>query len=1294
MAKMTNTFAQGMDQDSSKNKYDNRHYYEAENVRIFSQDGLSGGALEDIKGTMERIDLSPLYPGNESDIKVVGYCVLRENIIMFVALEGTGPPDYCAIIQISIATLEGLTGENVYPVDINYVHNGGDIIYKEYLGFSTEYPIQCVGRYENEYVQKIYWVDGNNLLRYMNIVYDAELNDLENLPVSYLEVIGDIELTRPVIQEPISGSLRAGRISYVYQLYIANGSQTIFSPESALMNITSADYEAVDSNDFYGDILDTSSGKGFKGLINVDSDYYTRCRIIAIHYNDEISEPEIRIVEEIDISTDPSGNRYVIFLDIGQTIGTLTLEEVRILSTSLFSAQTIETKDNILFAGNIVEDAFDVDFDARAYRFGGDPAVDGTDVHNDTYNPSAPPNDIQSHGVSLLWEGDGINYYKIDAATKATTLEPAGTSIGDWEDIPEDADCINTFNDIDNDQSKWHRLRYKTDLETFGGEGPNVSFKFVTHTTDVDILSDTFFTVYEIETGRNDTTEIEGVTNWSYHDYASPFMAGNLVGYQRDDVYRFGIVFFDTKGRNSFVKWICDIRFPSMTSVGEVTDDYVLSQVNGSTVEGNLLGIEFTVDTSSIDSEIEGYQIVRVKRHETDKNILAQGMVNEAVSGRFRTALVDAVNFCFQSPEVCFRNNISAQEGDQLHVVGYPGLVDDTFVPNAFYALPTRYNTWTQVLPPDEYFGIFTTAGVLDAGLMTQDSVEITVNGIAYPVANATTECDKGRNLIVATDNPVYFWIPSDEVYTAKHLINYRRRKFESQYGGNTYSARRNNEYIVASRYILKTEVTAHDVYGGDTYIAMFEYMYNARTEGSEIDITTGEECNLDVVHFVGESTINVKYRGEGTYSQNTSPYLLHDLAGFHTIELKSSGGTETQSFFQENDLYVYNEAYSRDGDARIFITKPFDWKERTGFDVRTYASLVKINGEATDSWLRFPVNQFIEVDPQHGPLTALKTVNEKLLFFQTQAFGVLSVNERALLETTDISQLSLGVSGVLTRYDYSKTDIGCSHWRHVMLTPNSLYWADALDKAMYKYGSGPEEVSLMKGMDSWFRTNMDNTGAGIDDGMHMWYNPEFREVCLTDTTNNWTILYNEITDSFITFMSIQPNIVMNYLDKTIGIDMSAPQTIHRHDDFAGQRGQFYDTWSDLSVTLLLNPHPDNIAVYNNFEWLTESFNIDPVSGLQDRPFTFTELQMWNDYQNTGPLTLTVGDNVKRRMRKWRHTLPRARYNRQGNITLTERYARMRDSHMFAKFTYSPDETDDKMFIMHDIINSHTISNS
>ncbi len=163
----------------------------------------------------------------------------------------------------------------------------------------------------------------------------------------------------------------------------------------------------------------------------------------------------------------------------------------------------------------------------------------------------------------------------------------------------------------------------------------------------------------------------------------------------------------------------------------------------------------------------------------------------------------------------------------------------------------------------------------------------------------------------------------------------------------------------------------------------------------------------------------------------------------------------------------------------------------------------------------------------------------------------------------------------------------------------------------------------------------------------------------------------------------------MNYFDRVLGYDTSAINDVHKHNDTYGQRGNFYNAWKNLYLTLLINPSQSDISIFNNFEWLTE-VQIADVDQFE----TWNTIQMFNDYQSTSVITLIVNDNVKRRMRKWRYTIPRGIQNRQGTpLTGNERYARMRDSHLFTKFTYIPNQVDNKKIIIHDIITSHTISN-
>ena len=1273
MTKMINTFGHGMDKDSSKNKYDNAHYYDANNIRIITQEGLTSGAIVDMMGTERRLDIGS---GLNNGGHIIGYCVLREDLIIFIH-EDVTLIDY--IVRVPISELQAFTSiDDEVTIDYTNYHkdqvspdDGYNLIYKAVMGFSIENPIKAIPRWETEFVKKVYWTDGNNNLRWINVVHDDDTNDLETLPVDRLEVIGNFDLTKPYITDIIGGNIDSGKIAYAYQLYMLHGSQTLFSPLSDMYHVTEAGDTEPDSKDYYGSHSDENTGKGFKVSFDIDSQYYTRCRVVAVHYTTLEDEPEIRIVEEFSISpTDTSAT----FTDIGESIGNLTVEELRILSTSVFVTEDIETKDNILFAGGITADSFDVDYDARAYRFAGISSTGSAQNYADA----------AVRGKAHLYEENG-NYYEITGSTKVTTLEPAGTPIGDWDDIPEDADCINIFNDLDNkqDTARETTFRYQSDGITLGGEGPNVSFEF--NIENIELCQDDVIDTPAASANYwyiREAIDSGNANNPSYKGYASPkYGGGNIVGYQRDEVYRFGVVFFDGKGRNSFVKWICDIAMPSISehNITSYSVDRVLARV---------LNVEFEVNNLGGLTDVESYQIVRVKRSSTDRSILAQGLVNhpyldgltDIYHTLWATKTVPAIDtYQFHSPEVTFNKNLKFNGNTDYvqgvaqvsNVSGYKVVAGTaTSLGLTRSSIYTIYNAVDEILA-NKYSTIF------DGFIVKQDGVEYKISGYTYEIINNGTDSRKSICFLTLLDNITF--IGRDKAANIRSLINYRRNIHESRYGGITYTARRRNEYIVASDIIPKANATS-TVSGGDTYIGMFDCLYSVR-EIEDAASTVGPE----VLYFPVETSINLPLiRPSGLSRTKTQPasYLIQEEAGIH----EHTGG---ETYIQLEDYYAYNTVYSRENDARIFTSRPFDWKEIETFDVRVRASLTKINGEFTDSWLRFPANQYIEVDSQYGPLSALKVVNDRLLFFQTQAFGTLSVNERALIETQTVSQLSLGVADLLDRYDYGKTNIGCYHWRQLTLTPDALYWVDFLGKAAFKYSTGLQEVSLMKGMDSWFRENLINGDHDVAEGLHVFHDPDFKEVYIVDNDNDWGLIYNELTDSYVCFTDLQPTLAMNYLDKVLGASDGSYYS-QRHNDEYARRGDLYDVNRELSVTLLVNPSGTDVGIFNNFEWLTEVFNNDV-----DQPVTWGNIKLWNDYQGiiAAGFNLVVGQNVKRRMRKWRYTIPRATYNRSGTVLNTnEKYARFRDSHLFAKFSYTNTE-DTRRFVAHDIITSHTISN-
>ena len=68
------------------------------------------------------------------------------------------------------------------------------------------------------------------------------------------------------------------------------------------------------------------------------------------------------------------------------------------------------------------------------------------------------------------------------------------------------------------------------------------------------------------------------------------------------------------------------------------------------------------------------------------------------------------------------------------------------------------------------------------------------------------------------------------------------------------------------------------------------------------------------------------------------------------------------QLYIQEKNLYDYNKSYSRELDVNKFLAEE-DLNTETTFDCRVYGSNIKINGELSDNWLKFKVDNYIEIE-------------------------------------------------------------------------------------------------------------------------------------------------------------------------------------------------------------------------------------------------------------------------------------------------------------------------------------------
>lgn len=529
-----NGFTGGLDKDTDKSLIAKDSYLHADNFRLVTEEGSSTGALTTIKG-----NLSFLHAHLPVDQQIIGHTFIRDTLVVFT----NGPLDTDSIWKITLNT----DGE------VPAVASAIEVAERPDFNFSLNNPIVAIGRYETEHIQKIYWTDGVTPIRMLNIadiLPDGTVNDItyiNNIPIDLLELTPNSQLNTMQLINVVAGSLNSGSIQYAYQLFVRNGAETTFSPLTPLYHL-SEDSDFQVNNKTYGgspqfdeDGNAVNTGKGLELEIRNLDDRFNRVRIVSIHYGQLYSIPEINIVYEGAFfeNDDPLDNLQTLkFIDTGSvSLGTYTIEELSMLGMLNFTAETMEVKDNRLFIGNVTEDYFEVtdqEFDARAYRFRSDGQCSVWD-------------EVPAEGVSW-WDAAYINVLP-----------------STWN-VPFDYNAINPRNFLNNDLIASLQFKYKSDLFTLGGEGPYIDYNFKLK----PILIDSVYNQFHFEVPQLQDTFVVGLDSHvtkGFPDYSSPFKSGLIRSYQRDEVYRFGIVLFDKKMRPSPVKWIGDIRMPAISEI-------------------------------------------------------------------------------------------------------------------------------------------------------------------------------------------------------------------------------------------------------------------------------------------------------------------------------------------------------------------------------------------------------------------------------------------------------------------------------------------------------------------------------------------------------------------------------------------------------------------------------------------------------------------------------------------------------------------------------------------------------
>lgn len=1305
----------------------------------------------------QTVDTAPVFNGTgltvsthvtaQANLIPIGFVTLRDDIYIYTTNNNTDNPGGHNPDLASDATSTGQIWKMIYD-EADYTATL-ELKYNGYLDMSVQYPIPTtatVGVYETTAIQRIYWTDFFTPLRSLNM---ADVNIMAINP-AYIDVNPPAKYSIPLLDEiQDGGSLDVGCYQVSFVLRNTGGATTTYSelsnPVFIVEESESTSTGGANFKRYIGNVINTTTNKAIAWRFEDLDTNFNIISIIVVKRDTLSGNVQVMQIAEEPIPADGeltfvyTGDEDIVQIDLDAFIS---------VSTAFTHCKTIRQKDNRLFVGNVKNLYSDLDYDARAYSFdatpGAPPAFDIIEngvtntyttsnwttiaEESDAINPDFSVWRFQSDGATLGGEGPNTKYsYGVLAVKADSTLINATPASG---------------SDFRHTNPEYANTQLTLDVQR------------------IDNTSDQLYNKFAINS-----------------DIKYGYYSGLLKGYQPGEVYRFGIQFFDKRKNPKFVKWIADIKMPHLhetipagnmiyedgtaSPCTEFVPSFTANKSGSSECFVNQLFVKFEINIpAALTTLISGYSIVRLERTEEDRTILGSGILNQVyddggtlwlpdlqevetggpcdpaypylnIAANGTSGVLQTARYTFDCPEFLLGNYPGYQSGDEIRVVGrfnaagYGGdiTIDLGTEP---YRLSKLYDKDLNVDPENaaNQFAI-SQAGWCDFGGTYGFS-----GGYNYRNYTRTTNADESdmlgsKTLCVELSSALghattYAIARTDN----KKLLVFYVRPNTNQYGGNTYSARSRNEYILCSHFrpIDESVTTITDtpmIFGGDVFSQIYDNQKGIKNWGQPLsDGTTRTQYTGGSVCAAADWKKSITFFFPCYSSHNTG--LRHGNYVNHNLD--DDDGNLASGY----ETHEYNLVYSCENNIKKYYPKPTEFVVISEFDNRIYYSEVKINGETTDSWGQYPVNNFYDVDGVYGPINALEILNEHMICFQEKAVSRLLINPVSMQSDSTGTEVVTGRGATLTKHIYITTDFGTRHQHSVIKTPRAIYFIDALSKSMYSVSQdGAVSISEVKGMSSWFRKNLkelvltrdnpiyvdgSNARAGITGAYHRRYNEVLYTIhdrysipagggLFIEVVIAKTLCFNELTGTFTSFYSFAPyqyiydsRFLASFNPANYQLNAIADQQELWIHDNNSEYGKFYGAYFDSTIKVLVNPMPNVHKIFDNLHLQTEVATIndqtqtDTGSGVTPVHETFNTLQVTNDYQDTGAITLTLNSNLVRRHRYWKTYIP----NDTTNASYSSFKPRIRDFYAAVELKFTNNNA--KRFICHDILTEYRVA--
>lgn len=655
-----NSFTGGMDLDTADQYLDTNKYREAFNLRVTTDMDGTHGSLTNIEGVRFFQHITTQLPSGYDSPRIIHVDSVRKyGLVLVKAINTSEDKEYYFIFRFinkdDLAENEDGTPKLIFgPCPTSLGENPS-----------------TVTRWEDEDNIKMYYADGEQPLRVINIAPALD-GSRPMTDDGSMSIYPTATLSQPEFLRFGSGNLKTGTYQYGYQLFTRNGSETEVSPLTGLIQVTPTANSTGDSSSIQGGESGDVTSLSIQLRIPINDLSYNMIRIISVYYTNITDAPRIQVLREQPLN---QVDGEIIFQDTSnQGLTDITAEEFNMITSVHFAPKLLETKNNYLFASDIKyrDSVFDVDYDARAYS-----------------GVLLSSNVNKIYTILMSESGDSTYVTDIDEILNGNVRIPANhDAINPFTDLSRNYTSFTKYYtagmDLTNAKCAYAKFDSIPGTDAiWGGKGLNISWRFIlTELEEIsgDIKNTGSFSLQTLWMNVRYSTQPQSVTDlgrtpnatprpfqgvWQSYvnsiggisdqyqkfrqlsneqitipcNYSSQIIRSNCMSLQRDEVYRYGIVMYDKYGNSTPVKWIADIRTPSAYEDGFApfaTNTRTSFLPDGVGVDTPLasrpLGIEF--DVNNLPEEVVAYEIVRVRRTDSDRATVTQGFVSKTYAPR------------------------------------------------------------------------------------------------------------------------------------------------------------------------------------------------------------------------------------------------------------------------------------------------------------------------------------------------------------------------------------------------------------------------------------------------------------------------------------------------------------------------------------------------------------------------------------------------------------------------------------------------------------------------------------